>query len=34
MINPIKLLHGTDLLKIDYEPESSNIDDYEKYINQ
>jgi len=34
MTKPIKLLHGTDVLKIDHEPESSNIDDYDKYINQ
>ena len=34
MTVPIKLLHGTDVLKIDHEPETSNIDDYDKYINQ
>jgi Mn-containing catalase len=31
---PIKLLNGTDILKIEYEPQTSNIDDYDKYINQ
>lgn len=30
---PIKLLHGTDILKIEYEPQTNNIDDYDKYIN-
>jgi hypothetical protein len=31
---PIKLLHGNDLLRIDHKPKASNIDDYDKYINQ
>ena len=30
---PIKLLHGTDILKIEHEPQTSRIDDYDKYIN-
>jgi transposase len=34
IIKPIKLLHGTDTLKIEYEPQISDIDDYDKYINQ
>ena len=34
MADPIKLLNRTDALKIDHEPETSNIDDYDKYINQ
>jgi len=34
MTKPIKLLHGRDVLKIDHKPETSNIDDYDKYINQ
>ena len=34
MTKPIKLLHRTDVLKIDHEPETSNIDDYDKYIKQ
>ena len=34
MTKPIKLLHGNDVFKIDHKPETSNIDDYDKYINQ
>lgn len=34
MTKPIKLLHGNDLLRIDHKPQASNIDDYDKYINQ
>lgn len=34
LTKPITLLHGRDVLKIDHEPETSNIDDYDKYINQ
>lgn len=34
MTKPVKLLNTTDELKIDYQPPTSNIDDYDKYINQ
>ena len=34
MTKPIKLLHSADLLKIDHSPKTSNIEDYDKYINQ
>ena len=34
MIKPIKLLNAADVLKIDHQPQTSNIDDYDKYINQ
>jgi transposase len=34
MAKPIKLLNATDVLKINHEPVTSNIDDYDKYINQ
>lgn len=33
MIKPVKLLHATDVLKIDQQPQTSNIDDYDRYFN-